>query len=80
MQIECNQQGPNMQINITFDDPEQSNLFHKKFETLLQELATELDGMMMTVDSENAEVNKQLAKRAIEEAINMFVPKEDDGS
>ena len=79
MQIECNQQGPNLQINITFDDPEQSKLFHKKFEELLQGLASDMDGMMMTIDSENVEINKQLAKRAIEEAINMFVPKENDG-
>jgi hypothetical protein len=78
MQIECNQQGPNLQINITFDEVEQSKLFHKKFETLLQELATELDGMMMTVDSENEGVNKQMAKKAIKEAINMFVPKENN--
>jgi len=68
-----------LQINITFDDPEQSKLFHKKFEELLQGLANDMDGMMMAIDSENGEVNKQIAKRAIEEAINMFVPKENDG-
>lgn len=78
MQIECNQQGPNLQINITFDEPEQSRIFHEKFNKMLEDLANEMNGMMLTVNDENQEINKEVAKKAMEEAINMFVPKEND--
>jgi hypothetical protein len=45
---------------------------------MLEDLANEMNGMMLTVNDENQEINKEVAKKAMEEAINMFVPKEND--
>jgi hypothetical protein len=71
MQIKAEQQGPELRIQVIFDDPEQSVVFREEFESMMERIAQRLDAIVVGAETDGS-VSKDEVRKKLQETVNKF--------
>jgi hypothetical protein len=71
MEIRAEQQGPELRIQVIFDEPEQSVVFREEFESMLERMAKRLDGIVLGAETDGS-FSKDEIRKSFKETVNKF--------
>lgn len=76
MQIKAEQNGPELRIEVQFDEPAQSIVFNEEFKEMMERVANRLDGVMLDAQPDGS-VTKEQMRKSFSDTINKFDSQEE---
>ena len=76
MEVKVAQQGPELRMQIIFDDPQQSIVFREEFEAMMSRVAERLGGIVVESDDEG-NITKEAVREQTASVVNKFASKEE---
>jgi len=76
MEIKVEQQGPELRMQVIFDEPAQSEVFREEFESMMERIAKRLDAVVLGAETDGS-ISKEEIRKQFAETVNKFVSKEE---
>ena len=71
MEIRAEQTGPDLCIQVVFDDPEQSAVFREEFDEMMNRMAKRLDAVVLGAEKDGS-ISKEEIRKSFQETVNKF--------
>ena len=76
MEVKVAHQGPELRMQIIFDEPQQSIVFREEFEAMMSRVAERIGGIVVESDDEG-NITKEAVREQTASIVNKFASKEE---